>query len=42
MKRDEINSKSDYEPYLIPTWIYVVIFLVLTPMVLLLGWEFGR
>jgi hypothetical protein len=42
MKRDEINTKNDYEPYLTPLWIYVIIFLILTPMVLLLGRAFGR
>jgi hypothetical protein len=42
MKRDEIGSKDDYNPYLTPIWNYVIIFLILTPMVLLLGRVFGR
>lgn len=42
MKRDEISSNDDYDPYHTPIWIYVVIFLILTPMVLLLGRVFGR
>ena len=42
MKRDEITSRNDYQPYLTPIWIYVIIFLILTPIALLMGWVFGR
>ena len=42
MKRDEIKIEIDYKLYLTPVWIYVCLLLIWTPIVLFLGWEFGR
>jgi uncharacterized membrane protein YidH (DUF202 family) len=41
-EEEEHKEKDDYAPYLTPIWGYLALFLIIVPIVLILGRKFGR
>jgi hypothetical protein len=41
-EEDDRKEKGDYTPYLTSIWGYLIIFLIIIPIVLYLGRQFGR
>ena len=41
-EEDERKEREDYAPYLTSIWGYLIIFLIIIPVVLYLGRQFGR
>jgi len=39
---EENKEKDDYAPYMTSIWGYLVVFLIIIPLVLILGRKFGR
>lgn len=39
---DESREKDDYAPYMTSIWGYLAVFLIIIPIVLILGRKFGR
>ncbi|MBA8901070.1 MULTISPECIES: hypothetical protein [unclassified Phyllobacterium] len=39
---DERREKDDYAPYMTPVWGYLFVFMIIIPIVLVLGRKFGR
>lgn len=41
-EEDENREKDDYAPYMTSIWGYLAVFLIIIPIVLILGRKFGR
>ncbi|WP_256440587.1 hypothetical protein [Phyllobacterium sp. 628] len=42
MDEEERKEREQYAPYLTPIWGYLILFLIIVPIVLVLGRKFGR